>query len=107
MLKGALVIGGDNTDKAKCEAQGGKIQGRTGWMGHYWLNSCDSPDGVFSADNPRLDIGVANVNDDPANAADPAKLQANPCAGSKTALSSFGQPSAGGGNGQGESASGR
>ena len=60
-VKNALVIGGDNTDKAKCEAQGGKIQGQTGWMGHYWLPSCDSPDGVFSADNPRLDIGVANV----------------------------------------------
>lgn len=95
-IKGTLVIGGDNTDKAKCESQGGKIQGRTGYMGHYWLNSCDSPDGVFSADNPRLDIGVANVNDDPANAADPAKLQKNPCAGSKLASApgtgSFGPP---------------
>lgn len=82
-VKGALVIGGDGGSKEECEKRGGKIQGRSGFMGHYWLNTCSSPDGVFSADNPRLDWEVAQYNDDPANAADPAKLQKNPCAGSK------------------------
>jgi len=86
-VKGALVIGGDNSDKTKCEASGGKVMGKTGFMGHYWLDNCNSPDGVFSANNPRLDIGVANVNDDPSNdpktgATNADKLIADPCKGS-------------------------
>jgi len=85
-VKGTLVIGGDGSDKESCEARGGKVMGKTGHMGHYWLPSCSSPDGVFSADNPRLDMGVPKHNDDPkfdpANGGDPTVLQANPCAGS-------------------------
>ncbi len=85
-VKGALVIGGDNSDPAKCAAQGGRVMGKTGFMGHYWMPECNSPDGVFSAANPRLDIGVANVNDDPTNdpkaGGDPTKLVADPCKGS-------------------------
>jgi hypothetical protein len=108
-VKNALVIGGDNSDPAQCEARGGKVMGKTGWMGHYWLPTCDSPDGVFSADNPRLDISVAKYNDDPANQADPAALQQNPCAGSKLPASAddtFGPPTTVGNTGQGESAAG-
>ena len=108
-VKGTLVIGGDNTDRAKCEAQGGRIMGKSGWMGHYWLNTCDSPDGVFSADNPRLDIDVANVNDDPANQTDPAKLKSSPCAGSKLPASTddkFGPPDTVNVQAQSESAAG-
>lgn len=102
-VKGTLVIGGDGSDKAKCEAEGGKVMGQTGNMGHYWLPSCSSPDGVFSADNPRLDMGVANLNDDPkydpSKGGDPTVLQKNPCAGSAMQdQPAFGPPAAGTGD---------
>lgn len=97
-LAGGQVVGGDNSDEAKCAAAGGRKIGRTGYMGHYWLPTCNSPDGVFSAANPRLDMAVANFNDDPAN--DPTNggaidLVKNPC--SKSELGSglddvFGPP---------------
>jgi hypothetical protein len=64
---------------------------------------------VFSGDNPRLDMAVAKYNDDPANQADPAKLQQNPCAGSKLPASTddkFGPPDTVSATGQGESAAG-
>lgn len=91
-IKGGLVIGGDNSDQAKCEAQGGKKMGRTGYMGHYWLPQCNSSDGVFSAANPRLDLAVANYNDDPANQG--KDLVTAPCAGSAQGPSDevFGRP---------------
>jgi hypothetical protein len=100
-VKGTLVIGGDGSDKESCEARGGKVMGKTGYMGHYWLPSCSSPDGVFSADNPRLDMGVPKYNDDPkfdpANGGDPTVLQADPCAGSKmTDPVTFGAPASSG-----------
>ncbi len=81
-----LVIGGDNSDPGQCEARGGKVGGRTGWMGHYWLDNCPSPDGVFSADNPRLDPEVGRYNDAPEHAADTAALVAAPCQGSKMVI---------------------
>lgn len=81
-----LVIGGDNTDPGECAARGGKVGGRTGWMGHYWLDNCPSPDGVFSADNPRLDSQVGQFNDAPENAANTAALVAAPCQGSKLVI---------------------
>ena len=88
--------------KAKCEAAGGKVMGQTGNMGHYWMSSCSSPDGVFSADNPRLDMGVANLNDDPkydpATGGDPTVLQKNPCQGAANQDNgTFGAPPAGSG----------
>ena len=82
-IKNGLVIGGDNSDPARCEAAGGKVQGRTGWMGHYWLANCPSPDGVFSAANPRLDGEVGAFND--ANATDATLVDA-PCQGSKLTI---------------------
>jgi hypothetical protein len=99
-VKGTLVIGGDGSDAASCEARGGKVMGKTGNMGHYWVPSCSSPDGVFSADNPRLDIGVSKFNDDPkfdpSKGGDPSSLYKNPCQGSKMQdNSTFGQPPAG------------
>ena len=91
------VIGGDHSTKANCEAAGGHVEGRTGWMGHYWLNNCPSPDGVFSAENPRLDWQVALFNDDPKNAPKTASLVASPCQGAKmkvdpTGTDRFGAP---------------
>lgn len=96
-VKGTLVIGADGSDPAQCASEGGRVMGKTGFMGHYWLPNCSSPDGVFSAENPRLDMGVANYNDDPkfdpSQGGDPTQLQANPCTGSKmTAPDPFGQP---------------
>jgi len=107
-VKGTLVIGGDGSNKADCEARGGKVMGQTGFMGHYWNPNCSSPDGVFSAENPRLTIGVANINDDPkydpANGGDPTILQKDPCAGSTmTDKPPFGEP---GTTGSTETASG-
>lgn len=96
-VKGALVIGGDGSTKEECEAAGGKVMGKTGLMGHYWLPSCSSPDGVFSADNPSLDMQVAIHNDDPkfdpAAGGDPSPLYENPCAGAKSPPdTNFGPP---------------
>ncbi len=85
-IKGGMVIGGDDSDEARCEAAGGTKAGRTGWMGHYWLPSCPSPDGVFSAANPRLDPGVGVFNDAEANRADPRALAAAPCQGSELVI---------------------
>lgn len=95
--KAGLVIGGDHSDKKTCEAAGGKLGGNTGWMGHYWLQNCPSPDGVFSADNPRLDWDVAKFNDDPTNAKNTAALVKAPCQGTKVTIEptgndAFGQP---------------
>jgi hypothetical protein len=73
------------------------------------MPGCDSPDGVFSAENPRLDINVAKYNDDPANQTDPAKLQQNPCAGSTLPASTddtFGPPTTVNATGNGETAAG-
>ncbi len=91
--KAGLVIGGDHTTKADCEARGGKVGGRTGWMGHYWPKSCPSPDGAFSADNPRLDWNVGSYNDDPKRAKQTAKLLRAPCAGSKMTIDAAGSDS--------------
>jgi hypothetical protein len=93
-IKNGLVIGGDNSDQAKCEAAGGKVQGRTGWMGHYWLANCPSPDGVFSAANPRLDWEVGKHND--AHAGDDGLVEA-PCQGTTMTIEpegddAFGKP---------------
>jgi hypothetical protein len=97
-IKDLQVVGGDGSDQATCEAAGGKVAGRTGYMGHYWRASCPSPDGVFSADNPRLDAGVAVYNDDPrfdpATGGDPTVLVDRPCEGSKVARDTFGRPTA-------------
>jgi hypothetical protein len=77
-----LVIGGDQSDPGSCEARGGQVQGKTGWMGHYWPKNCPSPDGVFSSDNPRLDWTVGQFNDSPDNAPKTDELVAAPCQGS-------------------------
>jgi hypothetical protein len=100
-IKGGMVIGGDNSDEERCESAGGTKAGRTGWMGHYWLSNCPSPDGVFSAANPRLDLGVAVYNDDAANRDDRAALLAAPCRGSDLEIDedgadAFGPPEHGG-----------
>ena len=64
---------------------------------------------MFSGDNPRLDLGVAKYNDDPANQTDPAKLQQSPCTGSKlppSADDTFGPPTTTAPAGNGETAAG-
>ncbi len=78
-----LVIGGDQSDPGSCEARGGHVQGKTGWMGHYWPENCPSPDGVFSSANPRLDWTVGQFNDAPENAGRTDAIVAAPCQGSK------------------------
>ncbi len=41
--------------KAQCEAAGGGIMELTGWMVHAWIvPSWESPQGVFSHDNPNV-----------------------------------------------------
>jgi hypothetical protein len=97
-FSGGQVVGGDGSTPEACAAKGGVVGGQTGYMGHYWLPSCSSPDGVFSADNPRLDKGVAEYNDDPrfdpANGGDPTPLQANPCLGTQVTVGPDDQPGA-------------
>ena len=50
------VIGGERTTVAQCRAMGGfKSSGAGGWMVHAWVvPSWESPQGVFSAENPNL-----------------------------------------------------
>jgi len=55
---GAEGVIGDSTMTAEeCEAIGGqKSDGGSGWMSHAWIVAgCESPWGVFSAQNPLLD----------------------------------------------------
>jgi hypothetical protein len=59
-VKGTTVIGGSGTTEEECAARGGvKQNGSGGWMSHAWVvPGCESPWGVFSAENPKLDPGV-------------------------------------------------
>ena len=51
-----LVIGGESTTPEQCAAMGGyKADGSDAWMVHAWVvPGWDSPQGVFSAENPDL-----------------------------------------------------
>jgi hypothetical protein len=51
------VIGDSTTSEDDCKALGGRKQnGASGWMSHAWIvPGCESPWGVFSAQNPILD----------------------------------------------------
>ncbi|MBI2706653.1 MAG: hypothetical protein HYX32_15385 [Actinobacteria bacterium] len=51
------VIGDSTTSEENCKAMGGtKQDGSSGWMSHAWVvPGCESPWGVFSAQNPILD----------------------------------------------------
>jgi hypothetical protein len=59
-VRGTTVIGGSGTTEEECAARGGRKQnGSGGWMSHAWVvPGCESPWGVFSAENPKLDPGV-------------------------------------------------
>lgn len=52
----ALVVGGERTTAAECATLGGvKVDGSDAWMTHAWVvPSWESPQGVFSAENPNL-----------------------------------------------------
>jgi len=55
------VIGDSATTDEECEARGGrKADGSAGWMSHAWVvPGCESPWGVFSAENPILDTALS------------------------------------------------
>jgi hypothetical protein len=65
----AGVIGDSTTTKEECEALGGfKNESSAGWMSHAWVvPGCESPWGVFSAQNPLLDapLGAASGEGEP------------------------------------------
>jgi hypothetical protein len=48
---GTSVFG--NATAESCAARGGRFRPQTGWMLHVWLY-LESPDGLFSAENPLL-----------------------------------------------------
>jgi hypothetical protein len=72
----AGVIGDSTTTEEECEALGGfKSDNGSGWMSHAWVvPGCESPWGVFSAQNPLLDAPLGN-----------ASGQGEPCSGSEVA----------------------
>lgn len=59
-VSAAGVIGDSTTSAEDCEAIGGRKQsGASGWMSHAWVvPGCESPWGVFSAQNPVLDAAL-------------------------------------------------
>jgi hypothetical protein len=49
--------------QAQCERVGGRFQAKSGWMLHVWVvPGRESPNGVFSHDNP--DLHCADGSDD-------------------------------------------
>jgi len=70
------VIGDSTMSAEECEAIGGrKSDGGSGWMSHAWIvEGCESPWGVFSAQNPVLDRSLGELSGDGA-----------PCSGSGVA----------------------
>lgn len=58
------VIGDSTTSEEDCKALGGhKSQGASGWMSHAWVvPGCESPWGVFSAQNPILDRPLVDAS---------------------------------------------
>lgn len=66
-LKGAVVIGAENTSQAKCEAMGGKKAPLHNlWMNHTWVaDAWPSSWGLFSAENPDLGGKIGNINATP------------------------------------------
>ncbi len=67
------VIGDSTTTDEECEAAGGfKNNSSSGWMSHAWVvPGCESPWGVFSAQNPILDMPLVQSSG-----------QGEPCSGS-------------------------
>jgi hypothetical protein len=65
-LKGGQVIGDSTTTPEECAARGGvKGNGTAGYMSHAWVvEGCESPWGVFSAENPKLDVAVGRTSGD-------------------------------------------
>lgn len=70
------VIGDSTMSAEECEAIGGrKADGGSGWMSHAWIvEGCESPWGVFSAQNPLLDQSLGESSGD-----------GEPCSGSEVA----------------------
>ena len=58
------VIGGSNTTEEECAARGGRKQnGGSGWMSHAWVvPGCESPWGMFSGENPKLDGATGDAS---------------------------------------------
>jgi hypothetical protein len=65
-VSGAGVIGDSTTTDEECAARGGRKPLGTGnWMSHAWVvPGCESPWGVFSGNNPLLDVDLARASGD-------------------------------------------
>jgi hypothetical protein len=64
---GATVLSPPDADisQADCTALGGRFMTITGWMVHAWVvPSWESPDGVFSHENPNLRCADGTFNTD-------------------------------------------
>jgi hypothetical protein len=59
-----VVIGSSSTSEEECAARGGrKSGGGAGWMSHAWVvPGCESPWGLFSGENPKLDGATGNAS---------------------------------------------
>ncbi|HEV7760405.1 MAG TPA: hypothetical protein VGO78_15490, partial [Acidimicrobiales bacterium] len=65
-VSGAGVIGDSTTTDEECAARGGRKPLGTGnWMSHAWVvPGCESPWGVFSGNNPLLDVDLTRASGD-------------------------------------------
>jgi hypothetical protein len=63
-VSGAGVIGDSTTTDEECAARGGrKPLGSGNWMSHAWVvPGCESPWGVFSGNNPLLDMDLGRAS---------------------------------------------
>lgn len=66
---GGLVVGGESTSDEECARRGGRKIGSALQMIHAWVvPGCESPWGVFSAENPVLDGAVGDTSGQPGSA---------------------------------------
>jgi hypothetical protein len=65
-VSAAGVIGDSTTTDEECAARGGRKPLGTGnWMSHAWVvPGCESPWGVFSGNNPMLDVDLGRSSGD-------------------------------------------
>jgi hypothetical protein len=63
-MTGGLVVGIDGTPEELCESVGGNIARQLGnlWMAHLWqVPGWESPWGLFSAENPNINVATSDM----------------------------------------------
>jgi len=67
--RGGLVVGGSSISDEECARRGGSKIGAALQMIHAWVvPGCESPYGMFSAENPVLDRALGQHSTEPGSA---------------------------------------